>query len=160
MRSFSCKMLVCPRTSPNCKMCVFLALRDFYATIASDLQGLLQPFLHDVRLSGIFGGKSGCTFGNYKRPKMQLNSLFGKMWPGRSEIGLPSHLACKSASPLASKRAKQLRHWPTFASRVQIGVSLRVSHAKQLRNWLPSRLVCKSVSPFVSLRYGGWVGSR
>ena len=52
-------MLVCPRTSPNCNLDDFLALRELYATIASDLQDLLQPFLHDVRFSGIFGGKVG-----------------------------------------------------------------------------------------------------
>ena len=153
-------MHVCPRISPNCKIGEILALCDFCAQIAPDLRNLLQPRVHDVRFSGILCSKSGRTFGNCKRVKMRLNSLFWKIWPWRSEIGLPSRLACKSASPLASKRAKQLRHWPTLASRVQIGVSLRVSHAKQLRNWLPSRLVCKSVSPFVSLMYGGWVGSR
>ena len=120
-------MHVCPRTSPNRKICEFWTLCVFCAPIAPDLRDLLQPRVHDVRFSGILCSKSGRTFGNCKRVKMRLNSLFWKIWPWRSEIGLPSRLACKSASPLAS----------------------RVQNSSALG--LPSRLACKSVSPFASL---------
>ena len=120
-------MHVCPRISPNCKIGEIWALCDFCAQIAPDLRNLLQPRVHDVRFSGILCSKSGRTFGNCKRVKMRLNSLFWKIWPWRSEIGLPSRLACKSASPLAS----------------------RVQNSSDIG--LPSRLACKSVSPFASL---------
>ena len=153
-------MHVCPRTSPNRKICEFWTLCVFCTPIAPDLRDLLQPRVHDVRCSGILCSKSGRTFSNCERVKnviefaiLENMALALRNWPtfaSRVQI---------CVSPRVS-RAKQLRHWPTFASRVQIGVSLRVSHAKQLRTWLLSRLVCKSVSPFVSLVCGGWVGSR